>query len=511
MTKSKIFFILSLSFIGGIFSASFYFPKEITASFILLMFLPALILAAVFYQNKKILLAGFCWLFFILGIFLTEKEIAKFNYLADGKNFSGIVVIAKDPEMKDKVQNIIVRPENSTEKFLLNGSVYKNYAYGDKLNLSCLLTIPENRIGVGPSTSPSTSSGSAQDEASSFDYRMYLAKEGVFYLCKSPKVENLNANEGNRIYKIILNAKNKLNEKINQFLPMPESGLLTGLLIGGSENLPQKVKDDFSTTGMTHIVAVSGFNVTIVAEHLMILGIFLGLWRKQAFWFAVAGIFLFVFMTGFPASAVRAGLMGGLLLWAMKNGRLANSQNAILFAAAAMLFWNPLLLRWDVGFQLSFLATLGIVYFYPLLENYLIRKNKVLTATTEIIFLTMSAIIFVTPVIIYNFHKFSVVALLANLLILPIIPATMLLGFLMVLASFIFSPLAQVLAWLTFLPLKYETGVISFLASLRWASVEIQNFSWMFVVGWYIILAGILFYKIPLSLLPKKVTNSNET
>ena len=126
-----------------------------------------------------------------------------------------------------------------------------------------------------------------------------------------------------------------------RLIPAPQSGLLIGLLLGGDGQLPKTVQDNFSKTGMTHIVAVSGYNVTIIAEYLMLFFLFLGLWRRQAFWVSILGIFLFVLMVGFPSSAVRAGVMGMLLLWAMKNGRLANSQNAIVFSAAVMLLINP--------------------------------------------------------------------------------------------------------------------------------------------------------------------------
>jgi len=219
----------------------------------------------------------------------------------------------------------------------------------------------------------------------------------------------------------------------------------------------------------------------------------LGLWRKQAFWFSIIGIFLFVVMTGFPASAVRAGVMGMLLLWAMKNGRLANAQNSIIFSASVMLLINPLLLRWDVGFQLSFLATVGIVYFYPLIEKYSIKKNGI-SFFNEILFLTLSAQVFVLPIIMNDFQQLSLISPLANLLVLPIIPLTMLLGFVMAILSFIFPPLATVFAWLTFLPLKYETSVIYFLANLKFSSVGIMNFSWVWVVVWYLVLLGVLYF-----------------
>jgi competence protein ComEC len=321
---------------------------------------------------------------------------------------------------------------------------------------------------------------------------MYLAKDQIFYECKNPEIENLNKFKGNKFIAGLIKIKNKFNANINRLIPAPESGLLSGLILGGSNQLSKEIQNNFSRTGMTHIVAVSGYNVTIIAQYLLLLGIFLGLWRPQAFWFAATGIILFVILTGLSASAVRAGVMGILLIWAMKNGRLANAENAILFSAVVMLLVNPLLLRWDIGFQLSFLATIGIVFLYPLFENYFIKNHKVM-GLGELIFLTISAQIFVLPIIIFNFKTLSLISLLANILILPIIPITMLLGFLAAIFGFIFTPLATIFAWLAFLPLKYETLTINYLASLKYASIEVEM-SWWGVVIWYIILLGVIYF-----------------
>ncbi len=435
----------------------------------------SLIFLVVFYGNRKVYLRTFSILFFLSGFWLTSLKLERIvNLDLASRNFSGKVLILREPAIKDRMQKIIVSNDGEERiKFLITTNSYPAYFYGDKLKVSCQLEIPENIEG--------------------FDYRMYLAKDNIFYICKNPKIEVVAQNQGSGAYSFLLKIKNNLQDKIVALLPAPQSGLLIGLILGGDDQLSKSVKDNFSKTGLTHIVAVSGYNVTIVAEYLMLLGIFLGLWRKQAFWFSIIGIFLFVVMTGFPASAVRAGVMGMLLLWAMKNGRLANAQNSIIFSASVMLLINPLLLRWDVGFQLSFLATVGIVYFYPLIEKYSIKKNGI-SFFNEILFLTLSAQVFVLPIIMNDFQQLSLISPLANLLVLPIIPLTMLLGFVMAILSFIFPPLATVFAWLTFLPLKYETSVIYFLANLKFSSVGIMNFSWVWVVVWYLVLLGVLYF-----------------
>jgi competence protein ComEC len=449
---------------GGIFLRSFF---DLELFFTYLLFIISIMMLAVFWQNKRSRLLGFCVLFLALGIWLTDNKLQKLDNLnLEGQNYSGMALIIKEPVPKDGYQQVIVQSDQGN-KFLLNTASFPEYQYGDKIKLTCNLEIPQ--------------------KFEDFDYQMYLAKDEIYYLCKSPKILILSRNQGNLFYSSVLKIKNKLLDNINQLMPAPESGLLVGLLIGGSTQLPEELKNNFSKTGLTHIVAVSGYNVTIIAEYLLLFGIFIGLWRKQALWFALVGIFLFVVMTGMPSSAVRAGIMGSLLIWAMKNGRLANSTNAIVFAAGLMLLLNPLLLRFDVGFQLSFLATLGIVYFSPFLEIQMIKKHRAF-GLWEIIILSISAQIFVVPILIYNFHQLSLISLLANAMVLPIIPLTMLLGFLAVAAEFIFHPLAILFSWIAFLPLKYEVEVINFLSGFKYSAVSIENFSWMWVVGWYLAL-----------------------
>ena len=485
MDKSKIFLILSLSFIAGVFVRSF-FDIDLTLVYFLLVLMTVFFVLG--YKNRIARVAIFAVLFFIAGIWRTEIDLKKLEGLnLSGKDISAEAAVVKEPERKEKYQKLIVEftpspPEADSPlltkgedlRLLINADPYLKINYGDKIRIDCSLEIPKNF-------------------SDSFNYRMYLAKDKIYYLCRSARIEKIGSGGGDRIYGVILKIKNKMEEKINRAIPQPEAALANGLLFGGSNRLSREISDNFSKTGMTHIVAVSGYNVSIIAEYLILAGIFLGLWRKQAFWLALAGIIIFVVMIGLPASAVRAGVMGTLLIWAMKNGRLANSQNAIIFAGVIMLIINPLILRWDIGFQLSFMATLGIIMLAPFWEKYFIKKHKAL-GLTEILFLTISAQIFVLPIILRDFHNLSLVSIPANLLILTIVPITMLLVFLAAVSGFIFYPLSLAFAWLAYLPLKYEIEIVNALANLSWANKEVENFGWRQAVVWYLVLFLIIFF-----------------
>jgi len=422
------------------------------------------------------IVASVAVLFLTLGIWRTNISLdsAK-NNLSDNKlgpvEFTGIVF--KEPETDEKYQKIIVE-DTEKNKILINSDIFPQYQYGDELRVKCDLQEPKNH------------------EDSNFDYQLYLAKDGIYRICNRAQITVVAKNKGNKFYEAVLAVKNKFEEKLTDIFPDPEGAYLKGLILGGSKRMTAKLNDAFSKTGTTHTVAVSGYNVTIVAAFLMWLGIFLGLWRQQVFSFALIGIVLFVLMTGAPSSAVRAGIMGALVIWAMKEGRLANSQNAILFAAGAMLAVNPLLLRYDAGFQLSFLATLGIVYVYPLFEKKFFAGEQ--NILKETILMTMAAQVFVLPVILANFEKLSVISPLANLLILPAIPFIMGMGFAAGIAGFIFVPLGKLVGFVPYVLLKFELEIVQWLASISWSSVEIKNFGWKHIFVYYILLISVLYY-----------------
>lgn len=419
-------------------------------------------------------MAAFIVLFFVLGILRTQESL-KFlnNALLSGKEISTQGTVLKNSESLYG-QNLIVELADIKEKVLIQVPEYPEFKYGDILDVKCELKMIENK--------------NAQ-----FDWRMLMAKDGVHYSCEKEKITAIPQNGGNVIWRNVFKIKEVFEQKIYSSMPMPEGVLASGILFGGTNGLSEEIINDFSRTGMTHIVAVSGYNVTIIAEYLILLGILMGLWRKQAIIFAIVGIIIFVVMIGSQASAVRAGVMSSVLLWAVKNGRLASSENGIVLAAAVMLFFNPLLLRWDVGFQLSFLATLGIIFTSRFWEREFFKNFKAF-GLTEIIILSLSAQIFVLPIIVYNFQSASTISLVANVLILPIVPISMLLVFLVSLLGIAFEPLGQIISWMAYLPLHYEIKVIHYLSSLSWASVEVGKFSGWWILGYYLILSVIAYY-----------------
>jgi len=497
LTKSKIFLYFCLSFVLGVLIASFL---KIPILALLGIAIIAVILTSVFWREKKAVVAGLCLIFLALGIYRLQSVsdgksfIAQYNDLKENVIFQGIVSEEPDVRIKDtqyvievkslksKVESFVRQPAEQGEtpndlsdknlgKVLVALPHYPEYRYGDLIELEGKLKIPE--------------------KFNSFDYQEYLAKDGVYFTMYSPKTKLISSGKGNAVYGAIFSFKNTFKERLGRLLPEPEIALLNGLLLGERSGMSEKLKNVFSITGTSHIVAVSGFNVTIIAAIILELCFFIGFSRNQSFWVSLAAIIVFIIMVGAPSSAIRAGIMGGLLMLAMRTGRLSAISTAVAFAATIMIAANPKVLRFDVGFQLSFLAVMGIVWLYPVLDFHF-RKFSDVLKIKSMFFLTVSAQIMALPILIYNFDRLSVVSPLANILILPFVPLAMAIGFLAGIFSFIWMAPAKIMGYFAWLALTYQIRAIEFLASFSRSSIEIFNFSVELFFIYYVILAIII-------------------
>ena len=342
--------------------------------------------------------------------------------------------------------------ENVSGKILLGLPLYPRYEYGQRAMVTCKLQTPE--------------------PIEKFHYEKYLATQGIWSVCPSPKFEILEGEAKNNLWKFIYDFKAPIAENISLLWHEPYASFVAGLLYGYRGGLGS-LGEDFNRTGVTHIVAVSGFNITIIATLLSSMLIYCCVPRKYAFWLVVGGIALFVIFTGASSSVVRAGIMGILVLVARQMGRSSRIHNVLVLTVTLMALHSPFMLLWDAGFQLSFLSTCGLVYLSPLLEKYCDKIPKFLNLRESFVS-TMSAIIFTLPLILFQFERLSVVAPLVNILILPLIPWMMLLGFITVVLSFIFWPLAEGIAFITYWGLSYIVEVVKFFSRLSFASIEIH-------------------------------------
>lgn len=194
-------------------------------------------------------------------------------------------------------------------------------------------------------------------------------------------------------------------------------------------------------------------------------------------------------MIGAPASSVRAGIMAGIFLFAQKSGRISQGQRAVIFAAAFMLALNPLLLRFDIGFQLSFLAIMGIIYLQPIFLNWLkiIPDFKAFPLKTTMA-TTLSAQVFTLPILIYNFGYVSLVSLPANILIVPFLAPMTILIFIFGLSGMLFSFLGWIFSFPVWLALNYLTKIVDIFSKVPLNVLTIERLHWAWLVIFYLVL-----------------------
>jgi len=485
MSKSKIFFFACLFFIVGIGVAS-YLSLPLWAAFAILVVGCGFLFFGWPHQKTFIIL-GLAGIFLFLGMlrFTASTPVADKNQISfyNGEERTFVGFVAAEPDTRDSGVKLKIKSEKLESgggwhevygNVLVNARLYPVFHYGDELEIKCKLQKPE--------------------PIEDFAYDKYLAKENIYSLCYWPEIKFLKSGEGNKIVAGILWAKEKLVATVNRILPEPQAAFLGGLLYGAKRGIPADLTEKFNITGTTHIIAISGYNITILAVLLLQITKNLGIGRKKSFWIALGGILFFVILTGAQASVVRAALMGGLVLSATQFGRISKITNALIFAASAMLIFNPKILAFDVGFQLSFAATIGLVYLSPIFEKYFAKLPSVFGAK-ETFTTTMSAIVLTLPLILYNFGRISFIAPFANILILPAIPLAMAVGSIAVLGGLIYSSLGQVLGWLAWLVLSYIIKAVEFLAAIPWASGEAGKIHWIFLIIFYLLISWFIWWK----------------
>jgi len=419
-------------------------------------------------MTKSQILFYLC-LLYIAGVWVyslvESSQPFLFEPIGQEITFKGIII--SEPEQRINQQKFQVETDGIEGKILITAELYPKYQYGDELEIS----------------------GKLQEPAvfEDFDYQEYLRKDGIYSVVYYPSIQRLAENQGHWFYQKIFNFKNKLGNIIDQTLLPPQSNILRAFFLGDESGLSAQLKENLNITGTRHIIAVSGTHMIIMTQILLSFGLALGLWRQQIFYFVLIILIIYIIMIGAPASAVRAGIMAGLLLLAQKAGRLRSASRAVIFAATAMLVFNPLLLKSDVGFQLSFLAVLGIIYFNPILDDKMARWPNPFYLK-DVLIMTFSAQIATLPISIFHFSRLSLISPLTNLLIVPLSSLIMISGMVLTFSGLIWLPLAKIIAGPIWFLLTYIIKTVDLSSLLPLAAVEIGSISWVILVGYYLAL-----------------------
>ncbi len=413
---------------------------------------------------------------FLSGYF--KKEGSFNNQINQKVSVSGIV--SEEAQSKSYGKQFVLEADSGDN--ILVSSKNTDIVYGDRVSVNGILQLPENF---------QTSNGTT------FDYVSYLYKDDILYQIRNASTTVISSGNGSWVVSKLILLKQIILKSYRKILPSNEASLLGGINLGEKENIDNNFRNDLVTTGTIHIIALSGYNVTIVANALRDFLIqILSVSKNIAAFGGAFGIILFVAMTGFQSSAIRAGIMALIGLFARNKGRTYDAFRALIFAGFIMILWNPKYLVYDISFQLSFLATLGIIFITPILEQKFARiPSKILwfIPIRELMSVTLGAQIGVLPFILYKMGTLSLIALPANIFVLPLIPYTMGIGALAGFVGMMSSAFAYPITLITHLFLKYITGTIEFFAKIPYASVSINNFPLWLCLLLYAILIWIIY------------------
>lgn len=492
MKKTLFFQSTCLSFLAGIIAADLISVKQ---DFILILIAVGIILLVInllFFQRKIFTQIIIIIIFCLLGIIryqinlpkITSTDIQYYNNESglkykDLANTTFIGMVNDNPQRRVDHQKLIIKTQELLNgqkvsgKVLIKVPLYPRYNYGDLLEITCALQNPT--------------------QFEKFNYQKYLARFRIYSVCYNPEISLLKTGQGNYVKSLVLNLKLKIEEIINENLIEPQASILLALLIGVTYGMDPEVVRNFNLTGTSHIIAISGMHITLIANYLMNFFISLGCFRKTAFYLTLIFIFFYLVLCGFLPSAVRAAIMGLLVLLALNIGRLNLSINAILFAALVMVIFNPLLIITDIGFQFSFLAVLGLIYFQPAVEKVLKFLPQTL-AIRENMATTLAAQVFTLPWLVFKLSNLSIISPIANLLILPLSAPMIIFGFLAVFSSFILPIFSQFIFWFLWLILGYFTLISEKLVSLNFAYIMIEHFSVWVLILIYLIIIILTFY-----------------
>lgn len=428
----------------------------------------------IFFTTSKTVAIGLLFLAFGMlryWIFLPQIDVNSVHYYRN--EHKSVVIeglISADPDRRREKVNYTIdtdticlqeRCRKVHGRILASYPLYPAFEYNQRIRLTGILIEPPEFEG--------------------FSYKNYLSLSGVYSIMQRPFIVALNKPDFS--FKGMLFAlKDDFEFKLNTLFPEPSASFEAGLLTGSRKGIPDYLLEAFNITGLTHIIAISGYNISLII--ILISSLFKNSSRRIKVPFIIVFIILFTIFVGASAAVVRASIMGIISVMALWFGRQSQVINALLVSAFVMVFWNPVTLLYDVGFQLSFLATLGLI----LVGNTIMDLTKFLPekfGIREAFAMTLSAQIFALPIILVNFGRFSLISPVANVLIVPVIPFAMFFGFISVIISVINFNIGFIVAMPAWLMLEIASFVTLILAKLPLAAFEVPWFNHLHVFGYY--------------------------
>ena len=370
----------------------------------------------------------------------------------DGQSLSFKTTLLSDPKFTGNYQDLSVNLPTG-ELVFVQTMGYPEYEYGQRISLIGKLKV-----------------------------RLLNDKSTILSM-SFPKIEHVKNSE-NYWLAVINSVRQKIINQFQSVLPKDSSALLLGIVFGIKEDFSNNFLQDLKTVGVMHVIAASGMNVTMVSGFFFyIFALFLK--RQWAIVLSLMGIIFYDFLAGFQASIIRASIMAGLAFSSQILGRQRDGIYVLFLTAFIMLFLWPQFLT-DIGFQLSFASTLGIMIIPQLFKKW---EN----AFSGDLLTTVSAQAATLPILLGSFGTYSVWSVVVNALVLWTVPVLMILGGFAAILAFVFSPLSKFLLYLCLPFLIYFQVVADFFANLK-GSINIQNLPWQLTVAYYLLLVSVLVF-----------------
>lgn len=389
-----------------------------------------------------------------------------------GKKISIEGTVFKEPDIRESNTRLSVRTSEGAGVLVI-APLHSGISYGDTVRAEGVVRRPQ---------SFETGAGRA------FNYPAYLARDGIGYELSFAAVEKTGEGKKNPLKASAIWMKQTYLRGLSLALPEPQAGLAGGITVGDKRGLGAELSETFRIVGLIHIVVLSGYNIMVV------IGFFERVFRRTHRYVRLSlGIVVpifFALMTGLASSSVRAASMAVIASVGKTTGRTYLALRALALVAVGMVLWNPFVLAYDPGFQLSVIATWGLITLTPFVERYL----GLVTArfgVRDIASATIGTQIAVLPLLLYQSGALSIFALPANMLTLIVVPYAMLLSFIGGTLGLITGPLAPLFAFPAYVLLSYITAVAQFFAWLPFSSLTIPAFSPIILVVLY---GGLLYY-----------------
>lgn len=479
-----------IGFLAGVFARSFFFFgwASVTCCFLLGAFV--FVYGLLFGRSRAVALAGILLVSFgVGGVRMHVSTLSGSPEIAAFLNGSVTVegVVSAEPDVRESSVRLFVRAKSlhvkDTQYSFEEGVLavlpaHTEVSFGDSLLLQGVLRAPESfDTGLGRV----------------FNYPAYLAKDGILYELASAQILERHHARG-FIYAVspmplALKVKDAYMNGLRMVLPEPHASLAAGITVGDKRGIGKELSETFRAAGLTHILVLSGYNITIVIEAIQrLLAPLVPLWRVLG---VFGGVIFLVLVSGMQSSALRAGAMALVAVYARGSGRIFAAARVLFVVCAGMVLWNPFILAFDPGFQLSALATLGLVLGVPLLETRL-SWVPARFGFREIVSGTCSAQIAVLPLLLYQNGMLPMYALFANIATLAAIPFAMAASCVAAVFGMVFGTLGAAFALPAYALLSYVIGMARVWVSLPYAAVSIPAFSAVLLFCTYLLLGYVV-------------------